>query len=92
MSSRKAETESITQYCCLGITLLINWMSTTGIINNLSQQEISDRYPTLITPGPATFGIRRLFYTLLIVVVVAIIVMSSDTYYGQAIEGISPLF
>ena len=76
----------------LAVTLVINWMGATGIINNLSQQEVSDQFPTLITPGPATFSIWGLIYTLLIASVVMMIIKSEDSYYGRAIDTITPLF
>jgi hypothetical protein len=33
-------------------TLIVNGIGAAGIINGLSQKEISDRYLTLITPSP----------------------------------------
>lgn len=39
------------------VTLVVNTMGALGVINGLSQKEISDRYITLITPSSATFSI-----------------------------------
>lgn len=76
----------------LGITLVINWMGAVGIINGLSQREVSDMNPTLITPSPAAFSIWGVIYALLLVSVAVLIWKHDDTYYGQALDRISPLF
>lgn len=76
----------------LAATLVINWMGATGVINNLSQEEVSNQFPTLITPGPATFGIWGLIYALLIASVVMMIAKTEDGYYGRAIDRITHLF
>lgn len=38
-------------------TLIVNALGAFGLINGLSQKEISDMYITLITPSPSTFSI-----------------------------------
>ena len=76
----------------LAITLVINWMGAVGVINSLSQKEVSDMNPTLITPAPATFSIWGVIYTLLILSVVVMIWKHKDSYYGQAVDRISHLF
>jgi hypothetical protein len=58
----------------LAVTLAVNTLGATGIINGLSQKQVSDRYPTLITPSPATFGIWSVIYSLLIASVIVMIV------------------
>lgn len=74
------------------VTLAINALGATGLINGLSQKEISDRYVTLITPSPSTFSIWSLIYTLLLVSIIAMIVRKEDPYYQSAVEEISSLF
>jgi len=76
----------------LVITLAVNAMGAFGVINGLSQKEISDRYLTLITPSPSTFSIWSLIYTLLITSIVVMIVRKRDAYYQKAVDGISGLF
>lgn len=76
----------------LAITLVINTWGALGLINGLSQKEISDMYLTLITPGPATFSIWSVIYSLLILAVVAMIVKKNDSYYQKVIDQISGLF
>lgn len=76
----------------LVITLVINAMGAIGVINGLSQKEVSDMYPTLITPDPSTFSIWSLIYTFLIISILVLIVKNKDAYYGRAIDKISPLF
>lgn len=74
------------------VTLIINGMGGAGLINDMSQQEISDMYPTLITPAPSTFSIWGVIYTFLIISIIVMILKNEDAYYGQVIDKISYLF
>jgi len=47
-------------------TLVMNFLSTTGKLNNLTPQEISNRLPILFVPANYVFGIWGIIYTLLI--------------------------
>lgn len=76
----------------LAITLVVNTLGAIGLINGLSQKEISDQYLTLITPAPATFSIWSLIYTLLIISVIVMIVKKDDSYYQKATDQITVLF
>lgn len=76
----------------LVITLVVNTLGAIGLINGLSQKEISDMYLTLITPGPATFSIWSVIYSLLILAIVAMILKRKDTYYQKAIDEVAGLF
>lgn len=46
----------------LVITLLVNYLSNTGIIGEYTVGELSDRYPTMITPAGYAFGIWGFIY------------------------------
>ena len=74
------------------ITLIFNGMGASGIINSLSQKEISDMYRTLITPTPETFSIWSVIYLLLIISVILPMAKNIDPYYKTAIDKISYLF
>ncbi|NLO39055.1 MAG: tryptophan-rich sensory protein [Ruminiclostridium sp.] len=76
----------------LAVTLAVNTLGALGIINGLTQKEISDKYVTLITPSPSTFSIWSVIYSLLIASVIVMIVKQKDPYYQRAIEQISTLF
>ncbi len=76
----------------LVITLLINTLGALGLINGLSQKQISDMYITLITPSPATFSIWSVIYLLLIISMIVMIVKKNDAYYQRAIDEITFLF
>lgn len=76
----------------LVITLIINILGAVGLINNLSQKEISDMYPTLITPSPSTFSIWSVIYLLLLTSIIVMIVKKDDEYYQRAIDEITLLF
>lgn len=74
------------------VTLTVNTLGAIGLINGLSQKEISDRYVTLITPSPATFSIWSVIYTLLLISMIVMISRQKDPYYQRAVEQISLLF
>jgi benzodiazapine receptor len=74
------------------ITLIVNGAGAFGLINNLSQKEVSDMYPTLITPSPSTFSIWSVIYTFLIISIVVMIIKNNNSYYERAINEISFLF
>lgn len=76
----------------LAATLFINTLGAIGLINGLSQKQISDMYVTLITPSPSTFSIWSFIYSLLIVSVIVMIVKKKDPYYQRAVDQISVLF
>ncbi|NLB82485.1 MAG: tryptophan-rich sensory protein [Clostridiaceae bacterium] len=76
----------------LAVTLVINTFGALGIINGLSQKEVSDKYVTLITPSPSTFSIWSVIYTLLIISIIVMIVNKKGPYYERAIDQISTLF
>jgi tryptophan-rich sensory protein len=74
------------------LTLVINTLGALGFINGLTQKEISDKYPTLITPNPATFSIWSVIYSLLLISMIVMIVKKDDAYYRSAVDQITGLF
>lgn len=74
------------------ITLTINTLGALGVINGLTQKQVSDMYPTLITPSPFTFTIWSVIYSLLTISIIAMIVKKNNKYYQKAIDSISALF
>ncbi|NLT13512.1 MAG: tryptophan-rich sensory protein [Clostridiales bacterium] len=74
------------------VTLVINTLGAVGVINGLTQKQISDMYPTLITPSPATFSIWSVIYSLLLISMIVMIVKKDDPYYQKAIDKITSLF
>lgn len=76
----------------LVVTLGVNTLGAIGIINGLTQKQISDMYVTLITPSPATFSIWSIIYSLLLISVVVMIVKKNDIYYQNAVDQITSLF
>lgn len=76
----------------LVVTLIINALGAIGLINGLSQKQISDMYLTLITPSPATFSIWSVIYSLLIISIIVMIFRKNDPYYQSAVDQISTLF
>jgi len=43
-------------------TIAFNWLAATGRVNGVTTGEISDKYPTLITPADYAFSIWSLIY------------------------------
>lgn len=73
-------------------TLVVNALGAFGVINGLSQNEISDKYLTLITPAPSTFSIWSVIYILLGISIIIMIIKKDDPYYQAALNKISLLF
>lgn len=76
----------------LATTLVVNTLGALGVINGLSQKQISDMFPTLITPSPSTFSIWGVIYALLITSLVVLITKNSNSYYEQANNRLTVLF
>ncbi|NLA87795.1 MAG: tryptophan-rich sensory protein, partial [Clostridiales bacterium] len=74
------------------VTLIVNTLGAVGVINGLTQKQISDMYPTLITPSPATFSIWSVIYGLLLASMIVMIIKKDDAYYQKAIDQITGLF
>lgn len=88
----KLKSKSWINAALLVVTLIVNGMGAAGLINDLSQKEVSDMYPTLITPSPSTFSIWSVIYLLLIISIVVMIIKDNDPYFERAIDEISFLF
>lgn len=73
-------------------TLIVNALGAFGLINGLSQKDISDKYLTLITPAPSTFSIWSVIYLLLGISIIMMIVKKDHPYYQRALNKISSLF
>ena len=73
-------------------TLVVNMLGAIGIINGLSQKEVSDRYQTLITPSPSTFSIWGVIYSLLIISLMVLYLKRNNRYYEQALDELAVLF
>ena len=71
------------------LTLVINTLGATGLINGMSQKAVSDAYPTLITPSPSTFAIWGVIYVLLLISLVLMIVMNKQERTIKLIDKIS---
>jgi hypothetical protein len=76
----------------LAVTLAVNALGALGVINGLSQKQVSDRFVTLITPSPAAFSIWGAIYSLLIISQIVMAVKQKDPYYRKAAIEISTLF
>lgn len=43
-------------------TIAFNWMSAVGYVSGVTPEQISDKYPTMVTPAGYAFAIWRLIY------------------------------
>ncbi len=71
------------------LMISINALGAFGFINNMSQKEVSDAYPTLITPSPSTFSIWGVIYTLLLISLIFMIVKHREERTAKLIDTIS---
>ncbi len=71
------------------LTVGVNTMGAFGVINGLSQKEVSDTYPTLLTPSPSTFSIWGIIYVLLLISLIFMIVKQQDKRIAKLIDTIS---
>ncbi|HEX8369917.1 MAG TPA: TspO/MBR family protein [Pyrinomonadaceae bacterium] len=65
MNGKQNRTEKIRQMLVIFATvgvIIINYLAGTGSINNTTPGEVSDKYPTLITPAAYAFSIWGLIY------------------------------
>jgi len=56
----------ISNIIALLITIAVNYLSTSGVINGKTVANISDKYHTLFTPASYAFGIWALIYLMLL--------------------------
>lgn len=89
MTTRK---KNITNIILFSLTLIINALGAFGYINNMSQKEVSDLYPTLITPSPFTFSIWSVIYSMVIISLILLIIREKNPYYSIITDKITPLF
>lgn len=74
------------------LTLVVNTLGGLGIINDMSQSDVSDKYFTLITPAGFTFSIWSVIYGLIAVSLVVLYLRRETSYYQRALDKITPLF
>ena len=87
-----AKTKAWVNMGFLLLTLAVNALGAFGFINGLSQKAVSDAYPTLITPSPATFGIWGVIYVLLLASLIFMIVKYKEERTARLIQTISVPF
>lgn len=88
----QAKTKSWINLGLFLLTLAINTLGAMGFINGMSQKAVSDAYPTLITPSPATFSIWGVIYALLLLSLVLMIITSKQERTAKLIDRISVPF
>ena len=71
------------------LTIGVNALGAFGLINGMSQREVSDTYPTLITPSPSTFSIWGFIYTLLLISLIYMIVRHKEEKTAILIGAVS---
>lgn len=68
--------------------IAINALGASGLINGMSQKDVTDRFPTLITPAPVAFSIGSVIYLLLAAGLVLTLTRQDDPYFARAAEKI----
>lgn len=71
---------------------IFNYLTGTGLINNLSQKQISDMFPTALTPSPFAFSIWGVIYTLVAIAILLMLFRNKEREYNDTINAISYWF
>ena len=74
------------------ITLIINYLTASGLINGMSQKVVSNKYNTLITPAGFAFSIWGLIYFLIGSSLVYMLVKVKETKVKNLIGILTPIF
>lgn len=69
-SSRNSALLQVANILAFVATVVVNGLANTQVLNGKTTAEVSDAYPTLITPAGYVFSIWGVIYTLLLVFVV----------------------
>lgn len=83
---------AVTNLIMLVVTLIFNFLTGTGLINNLSQAEISAMYQTKITPAGFAFSIWGVIYTLVAISLGWMFYKRKERKTKQVIDGIGYWF
>lgn len=76
----------------LVFVFLFNFLTGTGLINDMSQKDISDMFPTAITPSSFAFSIWGVIYTLVAIAIVLMMIRYKEKEYADTIQAISYWF
>ena len=74
------------------ITLIVNYLTASGIINGMSQKVVSNKFNTLITPAGFTFSIWGLIYFLIGISLIYMLVKDKETKVKNLIDILTPIF
>lgn len=83
---------AVTNIIMLVVTLFFNFLTGTGLINNLSQAEISAMYQTRITPAGFAFSIWGVIYTLVAISLGWMLYKHKERKTAEVIDGIGYWF
>lgn len=72
--------------------IAVNYLSVTGLFNNLTQKDVSEMFPTLITPATFAFSIWGVIYLLVFISLGVMIFRNKEKEYDEAIQAFSILF
>ena len=74
------------------LVLVFNFLTGTGMINDLSQADISAMFPTKITPAGFAFSIWGVIYTLILISILWMLYKHKEKRVSKVIYSISWLF
>lgn len=83
---------AIANVIALLLVFLFNFLTGTGQINGMSQQDISAKFPTAITPAGFAFSIWGVIYTLVAIAIVLLLLRNREKEYNDTITAISYWF
>lgn len=79
---------SFSNLIMLILVFVFNFLTGSGRINNLSQADISEMFPTKITPAPFAFSIWGVIYALVLIAVLWMIFKHSERRMSEVIHGV----
>lgn len=88
----KNKTKSLLNMLAFISVIAVNYLSVTGLFNNLTQKDVSEMFPTLITPATFAFSIWGVIYLLVFISLGIMIFRNKEKEYDEAIQTFSILF
>lgn len=83
---------ALSNFIMLILVFVFNFLTGTGLINDLSQADISGMFPTKITPAGFAFSIWGLIYTLVLISVIWMLWKNKEKEISHMIHKIGWLF
>lgn len=92
MNKMSASGKSMINLVAYALTLGVNFLGASGFFNGMTQKQVSDKYPTLITPMPFAFAIWGVIYLLLMGTLLYFFIKRNQPQTAEVVHAITPTF